>query len=138
MISPSSEIADAFQVAVENGEIVLEFGAVEQRGGSEVVVNVTDRIRIPMQAARRLSHTLGEALKPHLHELRRQEAMGLSPADAADAVGSAPRGPARPSADRSGTQAATLLRLVGDWGRRISTSARSRSPTAACAPTASC
>lgn len=112
-----AQISDAFQIAAENGEIVLEFGEIaEQASPPGLRVNMTDRVKIPMETARRLALTLGEALKPHLLELRRTEAMGLSPAEAAEAV--APIGsrtePTKP--DLSGAQAATLLRLVGEWG----------------------
>ncbi|MCI4677302.1 hypothetical protein K9U39_19480 [Rhodoblastus acidophilus] len=114
---PAPQIADAFQIVLEKGEIVLEFGRAEELGPSEgVVVAVSDRVRIPLEAARRLAQTLTEALKPHLQETRRVEAMGLSPADAAHAMSAGgPRAGQRPP-DRSGAQAATLLGLVGDWG----------------------
>jgi tryptophan halogenase len=115
---PAPQIADAFQIAVEEGEIIIEFGQVAEQLPSEgdVRVTMTDRIKIPMEAARRLTQTLSEALKPHLANTLRLEAMGLSPAAAADAVSPDGRRPARPRPDSSGTQAATLLRLVSEWG----------------------
>jgi tryptophan halogenase len=108
---PDPRFADAFQVALEDGEIVVEFGRAEAPGPSgDVVVALTDRLRLKMETARRLTQTLGDAIKPHLQEIRRRNAIGLAPEQAASALSGG-----KPPADRSGAQAATLLRLVGDW-----------------------
>jgi hypothetical protein len=114
---PATQIADAFQIAQEKGKIILEFGQIVEpsSAGGGVLVKVTDRISIPREAARRLLQTLTDALKPHAPNLRRTEAMGLSPADAARAVSPNGQRGARAEPDRSGAQAATLLRLVGAW-----------------------
>ncbi len=116
MEMPPPQIADAFQIALENGEIVIEFGHVAGAAPElgETSVTVTDRVRIPLEAARRLTHMLDDSLKPHAAGLRRAEARGLAPADAAAAVRPG-QASSRLRPDQSGEQAARLLRLVGEW-----------------------
>src|SRR5260370_15794759 len=115
MEMPPPQIADAFQIALENGEIVIEFGHVAGAAPElgETSVTVTDRVRIPLEAARRLTHMLDDSLKPHAAGLRRAEAKGLAPADAAAAVG--PRqasSPLPPDQSREETTPVVSLRGV--------------------------
>src|SRR5260370_40996500 len=110
MEMPPPQIADAFQIALENGEIVIEFGHVAGAAPElgETSVTVTDRVRIPLEAARRLTHMLDDSLKPHAAGLRRAEAKGPAPADAA-AAGRARPASSRPRPDQSGGRTARLL-----------------------------
>jgi tryptophan halogenase len=102
--------ADAFKASIEAGDVVLEFGRVAQ-----AQVAVSQRIVLPLETARRLHVSLGEALVPHAAALRAAAAQALPPEHAASAVRPAAPG-ARAAPDAAGERAALLLRLVGELG----------------------
>jgi tryptophan halogenase len=108
---------DAFKAAVEAGDVVLEFGQVTQPAGvaSAAAVAVSERIVLPLETARRLHLSLGEALKAHAGALRAAEAQALPPEQAAAAVRAAEPAP-RAAPDAAGESAALLLRLVTELG----------------------
>jgi tryptophan halogenase len=108
--------SDAFKAAIEAGDVVIEFGRVT--GPAEpgnTAVAVSDRIVLPLETARRLHLSLGEALKPHAAALRAAEAQALAPEDAAEAMRPAAAAPRAP-ADAAGERASLLLRLVAELG----------------------
>ena len=105
--------SDAFKASIEAGDVVIEFGRLTQRAtDAGPAVAVSDRIVLPLDTARRLHLSLGEALKPHAAALRAAEAQALAPEHAAAAV----RPASRPAPDSAGDRAALLLRLVGELG----------------------
>jgi len=110
-------MADAFKVALELGDVVLEFG----RSGEPVPMNgertvaVTDHIVLPLDTARRLLLSLDDSLKRYEAALRAAEAKALSPAEAALAARPG-QVAARAPANAAGERAALLLRLVGELG----------------------
>ena len=114
---PPPSPGDAFRMLMDNGQVVIEFGRVDRGKGpsDEAAVLVTDRVALPMETARRLLHTLESSLKPLETQLRLARAREMSPVDAARAARPS-QAPSRPPPDRSGEDAARLLRLVGDWG----------------------
>lgn len=115
---PASETrADAFKASIEAGDVVIEFGRVTEppSGGSGGTVAVSERVVLPLETARRLHHTLGEALKPLATALRAAEAKVLSPGEAAIAARPGERA-TRAAPDAAGEQASLLLRLVGELG----------------------
>jgi hypothetical protein len=109
--------ADAFKASIEAGDIVLEFGRVTQpasaAGGGAVAVS--EHIVLPLETARRLHLSLGEALKPHAGTLRATEAQALPPGEAARAARPG-ASPVRAAPDAAGERATLLLRLVGELG----------------------
>jgi len=109
--------ADAFKASIEAGDVVLEFGRVAQpgSGAAQTSVAVSQRIVLPLETARRLHLSLGEALAPHAARLRAAAAQALPPEHAANAVRPAPAG-ARAAPDAAGERAALLQRLVGELG----------------------
>ena len=109
--------SDAFKASVEAGDVVIEFGRITEPASDSgrAAVAVSERIVLPMETARRLHLSLGEALKPHAATLRAAEAQSLAPADAAAAVRPARAG-ARAAPDAAGERAALLLRLVSELG----------------------
>ena len=109
--------SDAFKASVEAGDVVIEFGRITEPASDSgrAAVAVSERIVLPMETARRLHLSLGEALKPHAAALRAAEAQSLAPADAAAAVRPARAG-ARAAPDAAGERAALLLRLVSELG----------------------
>src|SRR5690348_13367247 len=78
--------ADAFKLSLEGGDVVLEFGQLSPGEPGRTAVAVSDRVILPLQAARRLLPWLEEALKPHQAALRAAEAKTLAPAAAAEAA----------------------------------------------------
>jgi tryptophan halogenase len=109
--------ADAFRMARDGANVAMEFGGVDGVAVPTgfVSVQVSDRIVVPLETARRLLIGLEEALRPHAGRLRAEEAKALSPQAAASAARPG-QGPQRPAQDPSGEKAAQLLRLVGAWG----------------------
>ena len=109
--------SDAFKASVEAGDVVIEFGRITEPASDSgrAAVAVSERIVLPMETARRLHLSLGEALKPHAAALRAAEAQSLAPADAAAAVRPARAG-ARAAPDAAGERGALLLRLVSELG----------------------
>ena len=97
--------------------MVIEFGRVTEPASESGrgAVSASERIVLPMETARRLHLSLGEALKPHAAALRAAEAQALAPQDAAAAVRPVQSG-ARAAPDAAGEKAALLLRLVGELG----------------------
>ncbi|HMA89270.1 MAG TPA: hypothetical protein VKP89_11055 [Burkholderiales bacterium] len=115
---PVSEThADAFKASIEAGDVVIEFGrvTVPPSAASGGTVAVSERVVLPLETARRLHHTLGEALKPLAGALRAAEAKALPPGEAALAARPGER-TARAVPDAAGESGALLLRLVGDLG----------------------
>lgn len=108
---------DAFKASVEAGDVVIEFGRVTAPASDSgrAAVAVSERIVLPMETARRLHLSLGEALKPHAAALRAAEAQTLAPEEAAAAVRPA-QSAARAAPDAAGEKAGLLLRLVGELG----------------------
>ncbi len=109
--------SDAFKASMEAGDVVIEFGRISGPAAEpgSTAVAVSDRIVLPLETARRLHLSLGEALKPHDAALRAAEAQTLAPEDAAEAMrpsAAAPRAPA----DAAGERASLLLRLVAELG----------------------
>ncbi len=109
--------ADAFKASIEAGDVVIEFGRVSEpasaSGGGAVAVS--ERLVLPLEAARRLHLSLGEALKPHAGALRAAEAQALAPEHAASAVRPGER-VVRAAPDAAGERAALLLQRVGELG----------------------
>jgi tryptophan halogenase len=109
--------ADAFKASIEAGDVVIEFGRVTEPASISAAgaVAVSERIVLPLETARRLHLSLGEAIKSHAAALRAAEAQALPPEHAAAAV--RPAAPAaRATPDATGERAALLLRLVGELG----------------------
>lgn len=117
MSAVSDTHPDAFKASVEAGDVVIEFGRVTAPASDSgrAAVAVSERIVLPMETARRLHLSLGEALKPHAAALRAAEAQTLAPEEAAAAVRPA-QSAARAAPDAAGEKAALLLRLVGELG----------------------
>jgi tryptophan halogenase len=109
--------SDAFKAAIEAGDLVIEFGRVTEGAAHSgaAAVAVSDRIVLPLETARRLHLSLGEALKPHAAALRAAEAQALPPEHAAAAMRQAEAAP-RAAPDAAGERAALLLRLVSELG----------------------
>ena len=108
--------ADAFRASLESGDVVIEFGRVSEPASASAgaAVAVGQRIVLPLETARRLHLSLGEALAPHAAGLRAAEAQALPPEHAATAV--RPEPSVRAAPDRAGERATLLLRLVGELG----------------------
>ncbi|HET7338956.1 MAG TPA: hypothetical protein VFK22_05365 [Candidatus Dormibacteraeota bacterium] len=70
---------------------------------------------LPLETARRLHLSLGDALRPHEAALRAAEAQALAPADAAEAMRPSAAAP-RAAPDAAGERASVLLRLVAELG----------------------
>lgn len=117
MKAPSDSRSDAFKASIEAGDVVIEFGRITQPASTtgSGVVAVSERIVLPLDTARRLHLSLGEALKPHAGALRAAEAQALPPEDAAAAVRPAERA-VRAAPDAAGERAALLLKLVSELG----------------------
>ena len=118
-MKPVSETrSDAFKASLEAGDVVLEFGqlAAPAPGAERAAVSVSERIVLPLETARRLHLSLGEALKPHAGALRAAEAQALPPEQAAAAMRPANAASDRPAPDSAGARAALLLRLVSELG----------------------
>jgi len=108
--------ADAFRVVLEGDDVVMEFGRLREPAGSgERVIALSERISLPLDAAKRLVLSLGDSLRPHAAALRAAEAKALSPAGAAQALQKGPAGPAVAAAP-AGDRGALLLQLVADLG----------------------
>ncbi len=114
--------SDAFKASMEAGDVVIEFGRISGPAAEpgSTAVAVSDRIVLPLETARRLHLSLGEALKPHDAALRAAEAQTLAPEDAAEAMRCSSCGSSPSWACRSSTSAPS-----GWWTRRSS-------PTASC------
>ena len=110
--------SDAFKASLEAGDVVLEFGqlAPSAPDAARATVSVSERVVLPLEAARRLHLSLGEALKPHAGALRAADAQALAPEQAAAAMRHAHGAVDRPRPDSTGERAALLLRLVGELG----------------------
>src|SRR5215472_14366935 len=104
--------ANAFKLALEAGELVIEFGNVVGADGP-AAVSVSDRVVLPLDTGRRLVYWLEEGLKPHLAALRAEEAKDLPPIQAA-MVARPGQVPPRLAPEAAGERAAQLLRLVGN------------------------
>ena len=106
--------SDAFKASVEAGDVVIEFGRLAQPASHSrnAAVSVSERIVLPLETARRLHLSLGEALKPHAGALRAADAQALAPEQAAAAM--RPERAARAAPDSAGEKAALLLRLVSE------------------------
>src|SRR5438067_2957210 len=117
MMSVSETRSDAFKASIEAGDVVIEFGRVTgpTADSRSTAVAVADRIVLPLETARRLHLSLGEALKPHAAALRAAEAQALAPEHAAAAVRPGEAAP-RAAPDAAGERAGLLLRLVGELG----------------------
>lgn len=117
MKTVSDTRSDAFKASIEVGDVVIEFGCVTEpasaSGGGAVAVS--ERIVLPLETARRLHLSLGEALKAHAAALRAAEAQALAPEHAASAMRPGERA-ARAAPDAAGERAALLLKLVGELG----------------------
>lgn len=93
--------ADAFRAGLEGGEVVVEFGRPQGEGGACIVLS--DRVKMPLETAKRLVLQLNEPLARHAGRLRRPDPMrGQTPVNA-------------PS-DEAGAKAALLLALVRELG----------------------
>lgn len=117
MESVTDTAADAFKVALEAGDVVLEFGRSSEPAtlNGERTVAVSDRIVLPLDTARRLLLSLDDSLKRHAAALRAAEAKALPPAEAA--VAAKPGQVAvRAPANEAGERSALLFRLVGELG----------------------
>lgn len=116
MKAVSESRSDAFKASVEAGDVVIEFGRLTQPApdSRNTAVAVSDRIVLPLETARRLHLSLGEALKPHAGALRAADAQALAPEQAAAAM--RPERAARAAPDGAGEKAALLLRLVSELG----------------------
>jgi tryptophan 7-halogenase len=108
--------ANAFKLALEAGELVIEFGNVVG-GNGPTAVAVSDRMVLPVDTGRRLVYWLEDSLKPHAAALRAEEAKALPPAQAAVAARPG-QAPVRPPPEAAGEWAAQLLRMVGALGLR--------------------
>ncbi|MGH8738906.1 MAG: hypothetical protein ACREVC_16240, partial [Burkholderiales bacterium] len=116
MAAARQSAADAFKLALEAGDVVVEFGCTDPDPGAadgQHRVLVSDRIVLPLDAARRLHHSLADALEKHASALRAAEAKALPPGAAAAAARPGQGGVQAP-ADEAGEKAALLLRLVGE------------------------
>ncbi len=115
-MEPLPETApDTFKVALEAGDVVLDFGRMREAGQGGRTVDVSDHIVLPLDTARRLVLALEEALRPHAERLRAEEARALPPGEAAIAARPGALA-ARAAPDPAGEQGALLLRLVGELG----------------------
>jgi hypothetical protein len=116
MESVQENLADAFKVSLEVGDIVVEFGqtaAAPARG--EAAVLVSDRIVMPLEVSRRLLLSLNDALQPHAAALRAEQARTLSPGQAAIAVRPG-QGAVHAPPNDAGQRATLLFRLVAELG----------------------
>jgi hypothetical protein len=121
MNRPRAFEAQAFRLAPERDGIAMEFGKVDGVAlpGDMVSLFVGDRVVISVETARRLLIGLNEAVARHAPSLREAALKTLPPGRQAQAQTSeAARGSGSrpPEPDMSGTQAAHLLRAIGDWG----------------------
>jgi tryptophan 7-halogenase len=109
--------ANAFKMALEAGELVIEFGNVVGPGGTRgpAAVAVTDQVTLPLDTGRRLVYWLEDCLKPHAAFLRAAEAKALSPSQAAVAARPG-QAPVRPPPEAAGERATQLLRMVANLG----------------------
>jgi tryptophan halogenase len=114
---PPPAPGDAFRMLMDDGQVVIEFGRIDrsQPAAPEISVQVTDRVALPMEVARRLLYTLEQSLKPLEPHLRAARAREMAPAEAGLAA-RPNQAVARAAPDQSGEHAARLLRLVGAWG----------------------
>ena len=110
-------LADAFRLNREGDEVLLDLGRLDGVPVPEgpVRIRITDRVALPLEAARRLLLWLDEAVAPHAARMRAEQIKGLAPAAAAAAV-RPDHVPQRPRHDPSGERAAQLLQAVGAWG----------------------
>jgi len=109
--------ADAFKVALEADQLVVEFGRILEpaSSGGAAAVGVADRVVLPLEVARRLASRLGDCLRPFQSAIAAEEAKLLSPAQAALAARAGQEATRAPN-NEAGERAAQLLRLVGDLG----------------------
>jgi hypothetical protein len=109
--------SNAFKLALEGSELVIEFGnavpPAEAPGPASVAVS--DRVILQIDTGRRLLFWLNDCLQSHAATLRVEEAKALPPAQAAVAA-RAGQAPERPPPDEAGERAARLLRMVGGLG----------------------
>jgi tryptophan halogenase len=108
--------AEAFKLAREGTDVMLDFGRLDgvPVPSGLVSVDVTDRVTLPLETARRLLVWLDDSIAPHMAKMRADQAKALNPGDAA--VAARPdQNLQRPQQDISGEKAAQLLRLVSAW-----------------------
>ena len=113
--SAPPQAANAFKLAREGSDLVIEFGTVapSEAAAGAAAVTVSDRVILTRDTAKRLVRWLDDSLQPHAAALRAEEAKALAPAHAAAATRPGPA-PARPPADEAGERATQLLRMVGN------------------------
>lgn len=109
--------SNAFKVALEADEVVVEFGQVVEPSSAAGAagVAVADRVILPVDIARRLAFSLNDCLRPHLAAIAAEAAKALPPSQAALAARPG-QGTVRAPLNDAGERAALLLRLVGDLG----------------------
>jgi hypothetical protein len=109
--------ANAFKIALESDQVVVEFGQVveSESTAGPAGVAVADRVILPLDIARRLAFGLDNSLAPHRAAIAAEEAKALPPSEAALAARPG-QASVRAPANEAGERAAQLLRLVGDLG----------------------
>jgi hypothetical protein len=109
-------VAEAFRLNREGDDVLIDFGRLDgvPVPAGLVSIQITDRVTLPLESARRLLLWLDDAVAPHAARMRAEQIKGLAPAAAA--VATRPdHVPQRPRHDPSGERAAQLLQAVGAW-----------------------
>jgi tryptophan halogenase len=109
-------VAEAFRLNREGDDVLIDFGRLDgvPVPAGLVSIQITDRVTLPLERARRLLLWLDEAVAPHAARMRAEQIKGLAPAAAA-AAARPNQVPQRPRHDPSGERAAQLLQAVGAW-----------------------
>jgi hypothetical protein len=117
MDAMQARAANAFKLALESDQVVVEFGQVVEPGSAAGAagVAVADRVILTLDVARRLAFGLNDSLKPHRAAIAAEEAKALPPSEAALAARPG-QASVRAPLNEAGERAAQLLRLVGDLG----------------------
>src|ERR1700751_155071 len=103
--------ANAFKVALEADEVVVEFGKLVEPNSAAGVAGGAgaDQVIMPLDIARRLAIGLDDCLRPHLAAIAAEEAKILPPSQAALAARPG-QAQVRAPLNEAGERAAQLLR----------------------------
>jgi tryptophan halogenase len=109
-------IAEAFRLNREGDDVLIDFGRMDgvPVPAGLVSIQITDRVALNLECARRLLLWLDDAVAPHTARMRAEQIKALAPAQAA-AAARPDHVPQRPRRDPSGERAAQLLQAVGAW-----------------------